>query len=112
MIENEKTDCIDALTFGLNRTRDWRQRMAIKFPGDPRNLRAAESLSKLAADASNLNDGDWLQLKPHAGWASETFRDAITESARAVGFQKKITNLHSYAQHLMDVLSKSKSIAA
>lgn len=112
MLENEKTDCIDALTFGLNRTRDWRRKLVTKFPGDPRNVRAVDCLTKLAADAAALTDDDWLKLKPHAGWASEHFREAISESARAVGFQKKIINLHSYVQHLMDVLSKSKSIAA
>ncbi len=112
MIENEKVDCIDALTFGLSRTRDWRQKMASKFPGDPRNLRAVDCLTKLATDATALTDDDWLKLKPHAGWASESFRGAITESARAAGFQKKITDLHSYVQHLLNVLSESNSIAA
>ena len=89
IFENEKVDCIDAIAFGLTRTSDWRQRMATKYPGDPRNLRAAECLSKLAAEAAALTEEDWLQLKPHAGWASETFRDAITQTARAVGFQKR-----------------------
>src|SRR5450432_3314606 len=104
IFENEKTDCIDAITFGLNRTRDWRRKMAIKYPSDPRNVRAADCLTKLAADASTLTDSDWLQLKPHAGWASETFRDAITQAARAAGFRMKIADLHSYVEHLLEVL--------
>jgi hypothetical protein len=112
MIENEKVDCIDALTFGLNRTRGWRQKIATKHPGDPRNARAADRLAKLAADANTLTDDDWLLLKPNAGWASERFRGAITQAARAVGFQKKITDLHSYVQHLLDVLSQPQSVAA
>jgi hypothetical protein len=29
MIENEKLDCVDALVFGLNRTAEWRKKMAI-----------------------------------------------------------------------------------
>jgi integrase len=63
IFENEKVDCIDALIFDLNRTRDWRQKMTAKYPGDPRNVRAADCLTKLAADANTLaaEDGsDWL----------------------------------------------------
>jgi hypothetical protein len=46
--ENEKIDCIDALNFGLNRTAQWRQKMATRYPPDPRNARAADCLAKLA----------------------------------------------------------------
>jgi hypothetical protein len=112
IIENEKTDCIDAIAYGLNRTREWRRKMAIKFPTDPRNVRAEDCLSKLAADAASLTDDDWQRLKPHAGWASETFRDGITQAARSVGFQNKITNLNSYIERLLDVLSQSQSNVA
>jgi hypothetical protein len=62
MIENEKIDCVDALIFGLNRTAQWRQKMAVRFPADPRNIRAAEYLFKLATDAKELSDGAGLQL--------------------------------------------------
>ena len=72
----------------------------------------SDCLSKLAINASTLTDSDWLQLKPHAGWASERFRDAITRAARAVGFQKKITDLHSYVEHLLGVLSEPQSSVA
>ena len=112
IFENEKTDCIDAITFGLTRTRDWRQKTAAKYPGHPRNVRAADCLSKLAVEASTLTDSDWQRLKPHAGWASETFRDGITMAARAVGFRMKIADLHTYVDHLLEVLSKSDSVAA
>jgi hypothetical protein len=111
-LENEKVDCIDALTFGLTRTRDWRQKMATKYPNDPRNIRAADCLTKLAAEAPALIDQDWLLLRPYAGWASEQFREGISEASRSVGFKKKITDIHSYVLHLLDVLSLSQSIAA
>jgi len=42
MIENEKADCIDALTYGSNRTALWRKKMSAQYPSDPRNARAAE----------------------------------------------------------------------
>jgi hypothetical protein len=69
MIENEKIDCADALSFGLHRTSTWRKRKAALYPSDARNGRAADCLAKLAAEASYLTDDAWLQLKPHFGWA-------------------------------------------
>ncbi len=106
MIEDEKIDCIDALVFGLNRTAHWRQKMAAKYPGDPRNVRAAECLLKLATDATELSDGAWSQLQPHCGWASERWREAISQAARAVGFAHKIKDLSSFVKHLLDALSQ------
>ena len=112
IFENEKTDAIDALIFGLNRTALWRQKMATKYPLDPRNHKAAECLSRLAADANTLSESAWFELKPHAGWASERFREAISETARSVGFQHKITDLHSYVRQLLSVLSQPQSNVA
>ncbi len=112
-IENEKLDCSDALVFGLNRTAGWRKKMLVQYPGDPRNGRAAECLTKLATDAAALSDEDWLRLKPHVGgWANEHWRDAITEAGRAVGFKQKIIDLSSFVDHLVFVLSKPSSVAA
>jgi hypothetical protein len=111
MTENEKIDCVDALVFGLNRTAEWRKKMAVRYPADPRNARAAECLAKLASDATALSDGAWMQLQSHCGWANERWREAISQSARAVGFQHKIKDLPSFVAHLLDVLSQS-SVAA
>ena len=111
MIENEKIDCIDSLIFGLNRTAQWHQKMAAKYPSDPRNARAAECLSKLATDASKLSDQDWLQLQSHCGWANERWRESISQAARAVGFQQKIKDLPSFVTSLVGVLSQP-SVAA
>jgi hypothetical protein len=110
--EIEKTDCIDALDFGLNRTGAWRQRMALKHPLDQRNARAAELLAKLANETPALSNDDWLRLKPHSGWANERFREAISDAARAVGFQHRITDLPSFVGRLVRVLSQSQSEAA
>jgi hypothetical protein len=104
MIENEKIDCIDSLTIGLNRTAHWRQKMAAKYPSDPRNDRAAECLSALATKATELSDEAWEQLKPHTDWASEPWREAISKAARMVGFQQKIKDLPSFVKTLMGVL--------
>ena len=111
MIENEKIDAIDSLIFGLNRTAEWRKKMAARYPSDPRNARAAECLAKLATDATGLSDGAWLLLQPYSEWASENWRASISNAARTVGFQKKISDLPSFVGHLVDVLSQP-SVAA
>jgi hypothetical protein len=61
-----------------------------RYPSDPRNARAAECLLKLASEANELSDADWSRLAPHASWANEHWREAISQTARAVGFQHKV----------------------
>jgi len=104
MIENLKIDCADTLAFGLHRTALWRQKMATQYPSDARNGRAAESLAKLAVDANDLSDDLWLQLKPYSGWASESWREAISKTARMVQFQHRITDLPTFVDTLVGVL--------
>ncbi len=108
MFENEnKTDCIDSLIFGISRTGDWRRTLANRFPTDLRNLRAADCLATLTTEASQLSDKDWSKLQPHFGWANERWREAISQTARLVGFKFKIKDLPSFVKHLLDVLSQS-----
>jgi hypothetical protein len=107
----EKSDCTDTLTVGFNHTGRWRARLANKFPSDPRNARAASCLLKLANEASELTDQDWARLQPHYVFASRSFSEAVSEAGRAVGFQHKIANLHSFVDHLLDVLSQSQAVA-
>ena len=104
MIENEKIDCTDTLTFGLHRTALWRKKMATLYASDSRNGRAAECLAELATRSNELSDEAWLQLKPHCGWASESWREAISKTARMVGFQKKIQDLPTFVEALIGVL--------
>jgi hypothetical protein len=104
MIENDKVDCIDTLSFGLHRTAVWRKKMAAQYPSDARNGRAAECLESLAADAKDLSDKDFSLLKPYCGWASESWREAISKAARMVGFQHKITDVPTFVDCLIGVL--------
>ncbi len=108
MIKIDNSDMIDSFVVGLNRTGKWRQVMAVKYPLDPRNARAADLLLKLAAEASELSDEAFAKLKPHYSWASPRWREAISETARNAGFQRKITNLQSFVDCLLDVLSEQK----
>jgi hypothetical protein len=104
MIENLKIDCIDSLAFGLHRTAIWRKKMAVQYPTDSRNGRAAECLESLAVDANKLSDELWSQLKPYSGWASKSWREAISKTARMVGFQHKITDVPTFVDTLVGVL--------
>jgi len=107
MIEIEKSDCTDCITVGCNHTGRWREKMASKFPTDPRNAKAAACLLKLACEAAELSDADWLRLLPHCGgWADERFREGISKTARLVGFKHKIKDLPTFVQYLLDVLSQ------
>ena len=64
MTLNDKQDCIDSIAKVLERTAAWRKAIAVNFPDDPRNMRAAETLEKLAVDANNLSDEQWSDLIP------------------------------------------------
>ena len=66
IISNDKNDCIDSITNVLESTASWRRVLVPKF-NDPRNMRAAGTLEKLAVDANNLSDCQWEDLKPHFG---------------------------------------------
>jgi hypothetical protein len=102
--ENEKVDCIDSLSFGIHRTKLWREKMLAKHPSDPRNGRAAECLGKLAIDAKDLSDKDFALLQPYCNWASERWREAISQTSRLAGFQHKINDLPSFVKTLVGVL--------
>ena len=89
IIENEnKTDCIDLLIFGISRTGEWRRSLTNKFPTDLRNLRAAEYLSRVATEASQLADEDWKRLQPHFGW-NDHWREGISKTARTCWLQNQ-----------------------
>jgi hypothetical protein len=95
-------------------TSAWRGTTAARFPDDaPRNLRAAETLNKLATESANLTDQQWLCLKSYfGGWASETWRNALTQTARQVGFFHRCRDLDSFISVLTHQLSQSNVAAA
>jgi len=104
MIENLKTDCIHQLAIGINRTSAWREKMASLYPSDSRNLAAAASLAVLAKQTGDLTDEDWLEIKPHCGWASESWREAISLVSRRVNFSHTIRDFPTFVDSLIGVL--------
>jgi hypothetical protein len=61
MNEN-KSECIDAVVRMLERTSAWRRSIAPNF-NDPRNVRACQILDKLAVDATGMTDSQFQSLK-------------------------------------------------
>lgn len=106
MILNDKQDCIDSIAKVLERTAAWRNAIAVNFKNDPRNMRAFETLEKLAVDAANLTDEQWADLKPHfGGWASEKWRNGLSQAARSVGFHHRAKDFGIFTKVLVEQLS-------
>ena len=108
---DDKNDCIDSIIQMLNRTAAWRKATAPKFPDDPRNMKAAHTLDKLALEAANLTDEQWTELKPHFSWASEKWRNGLSHTARQTGFMFRAGDLAYFIKALLQNLSPS-SLAA
>jgi hypothetical protein len=108
----DKPDCIDSLKFGFFHTGTWRGKKAILHPSDPRNARAAQLLAKLAGEADQLSDKDFFRLQPYYGFTSERWREAISATARLVGFKYKIKDLPTFVDSLLETISAQNAVAA
>lgn len=97
-------NAFEHLILKTENTADWRRQKAIEFPGDLRNLRAAEALDRLAL---------WLREIPaespfrafYAGLdlaedAAETLNDYEDAMLRSVGFGANVEN----AEHLLGAI--------
>src|SRR5437899_9313405 len=102
MILKDKQDCIESIAKVLEGTSAWRKSISARFPDDPRNMRAATTLDKLAVDVINLTDEQWSDLKPHfGGWASEQWHNGLSQIARSVGFHHRGTDFNFFAKVLV-----------
>jgi hypothetical protein len=104
---NQKQDCIESLTDGLKSTSAWRKVTSARFPDDARNVKAAKILDRLAVEAVNLTDAQWLELFPYFGWASETWRNGLNQTARQIGFCHRAGDLDVFVKILIQNLSVS-----
>jgi hypothetical protein len=57
---------------GLKSTSAWRKVTSARFPEDTRNAKSVKILDRLAVEAINLTDAQWLELSSYFGWSSET----------------------------------------
>jgi hypothetical protein len=86
MTLNDKRDCVESIVHALNRSSAWRTSLIVKFPNDPGNIRSAKMLEQLAVDAASMTAEQWSDLEPHFCWSSGLWRNALSDTARQVGF--------------------------
>lgn len=111
-MNNDKEECIESISKTLERAAAWRRSLTVRWPGDPRNVRASTWLDQLAADVVNLTDEQFATLQPHYNWASTIWRDTLNQTARQVGFHHRSDDLDYFIKALAQNLSVSKSVAA
>jgi hypothetical protein len=104
---NDKQDCIESLTSALKSTSAWRKVTSARFPDDTRNVKAAKILDRLAVDAINLTDTQWLALSAYFGWASQTWRNGLNQTSRQIGFCHRASDLDIFVKILIQNLSAS-----
>jgi hypothetical protein len=104
-VENQKIECAETISFGLNRAAGWRHKKAKQYSNDPRNHRAAELLLKLAGESSNLTEEEWARLQPYYDFSSQHWREAISRAARSIGFHHPENNFAGFIDSLVSVLS-------
>jgi hypothetical protein len=105
MLELRKSDCADSISYGLNLTKSWRDKLTARY-SDPRNALGAALLATLASDAGQLSDADYLRLIPYFESGGAPWRAAISKAARAVGFYHRIRDLPTFIAYLMEVLEE------
>jgi hypothetical protein len=110
MNSNDKQDCIESIVRILERTAEWRKTALARFD-DPRNLKAAETLERLAIDASGLSDEQWADLQPHFAWSSQFWRDDLFQAARLVGFAHKSKGFDAFVRLVLRQITPSRVAA-
>jgi hypothetical protein len=87
--EEQRRDCVESIFTGLTKTSAFRSRKAIQYPDDGRNVRAADSLLKLANDPTEVTDSEWQFCNDPE---SKCWQDAICQATKDVGISNKSRN--------------------
>ena len=78
----------------------WRRRIALKFPGDPRNALAAEMLARLAQTQEDEIDAElWAKVSPYLG--TEPAREVTSITVRSVGFSIRPRTMNEFLEALL-----------
>lgn len=109
MTDNDKLDCIGSMKLGLERTAEWRQRMAQRFPQDQRNAAAVDLLRRMTGQVAGLSTEDWQRLEPHFAHTSRRWDTAVSEASRLVGFKTQSPELASFVRNLIALLAEPVS---
>jgi hypothetical protein len=109
--ENNKSECIDAIVRMLERTSAWRRSIAPNFE-DPRIARAADTLDKLAVDATAMSDEQFQSLEKYFAWDSLQWRNGLSLAARQIGFHNRSNDFGAFVRALVHELSLSQRAVA
>jgi hypothetical protein len=106
-IMTTKTDCLAYLSRQLIATGQWRRTQASRWPNDPRNEQATKALSRLSADANEINDNQWGQLKPLYKPRDNRWCEAVARCSRDVGFRSNPESFADYVQTIIEAVAVS-----
>jgi hypothetical protein len=107
---NNKQSAITDLGASFRRTAIWRRELSKKFINDARNIRAAETLERLASEVNELSDESWQLLARHYDWCSPTWSDALSLASRHVEF-RNVKTLSAFIDCLVGILSQNEIAA-
>jgi hypothetical protein len=108
ILDQENEHCLESVKFGLDRTATWRDKTDERYPGDPRNARAAKRLRELAADAAELGEKEWQDLQPYFSKLTlPKWREAIAQTARQIGFYRDAKTFSAFVKLLLATLSQN-----
>jgi hypothetical protein len=105
MIEKEKPDCVASILSALKKTSCWRLKLSGQYP-DTRNAHASVMLAKLADEAPSLSDAYFDILKPHFNSNPARWREALSQSARQIGFLHNNASFPFFVRILIGLLSE------
>ncbi len=104
MTINNKQYCIDNLTGSLTRSAAWRRSLQAKY-NDPRNGRAADTLDRLANEATGLSEEAWQELQKFYNWSSFKWSDAVSQASRLVEF-RSVNSFPAFTKALVGILEQ------
>ena len=101
----------DSLLLKLATGAAWRNGVAAKHPGDPRNIKAAAELTRLSRSRfSDVTHEAWEELSPHV--EDEAFVEAINVAVRNVGFRSRPADINSFVLSVAEVVKTIGPIGA
>jgi len=103
-INSTKEYCAENLSGSLARTASWRRSLQAKYD-DPRNGRAAETLDRLASEATHLSEETWQELQKFYNWSSFKWSDSVSQASRLVEF-RNVNCFPAFTKALVGILSE------
>jgi hypothetical protein len=94
----------DSIISGLAACATWRRQQAKKWPGDPRNGRAAEALDELAQSTTDqVSAATWAAVEPYLGKLMAV--DVLSEACRECGFKARYKNIEAFLMVVGDKIA-------